>query len=293
MTSSRKLATIERHRRRIWGLCYRMTGDRAASDDLAQEALARALERADQAAEETFEGWLYRVATTTCLDWLRQSKRQSGAVMLVDPVTLDDAPFTGDGDPESALVRRDDVRLAITTSLQALAPRQRAVLVLRDVLDRSTEETARALGLSAGNVKVLLHRARVSLEEAHRVGPCDAPVDAAIVERFAMALEAADIDALTKLLAEDVWGLVDDGLGRRKPNFGARAVGRQWANAFERYGRAGEVRRVRLNAEAALLIVIGGVPLAAIHLETRDGLVVSVRVLLDPPRLGRLGLGAA
>jgi RNA polymerase sigma factor (sigma-70 family) len=187
--------------------------------------VARAIERAGQASEDTFEG--YRVATTACLDWLRQSKRESGVVRIVDPVALDEAPFIDDSNPESSLVRRDDVRLAIMTSLQALAPRQRAVLVLRDVLDRSTGETPLALGLSEGNVKVLLHRARASLEEAHRVGRCDAPVDRTIVERFAMALEARDIEAFTKLLASEVWGLVDDGLGRRRPNFGARAVGRR------------------------------------------------------------------
>ena len=267
-----------------------MTGDRAAADDLAQESIARAIERAHQASDETIEGWLYRVVTTSCLDWLRRQKRERAAVALVDPVDLAEGPFTSEANAESTLLRRDDVRLAVLTTLQALTPRQRAVLVLRDVLDRSTDETAAALGLRAGTVKVLLHRARAALAEAHHVDMADAPVDAALVEQFARAIEAGAIDGLTQLLADDVWGLVDDGLGRRRPTLGARAVVRQWANAFARFGRADEVRRMRLNGEPSLVVVVAGRALASIHLETRGSRVVSIRVLLDPPRLLRLGI---
>jgi RNA polymerase sigma-70 factor (ECF subfamily) len=289
MLSAAKLATLERHRRGIWGLCYRMTGDRAAGDDLAQESIARAIERAEQASDETFEGWLYRVATTTCLDWLRRRTVEENAVRIVDPLLLSDAPVV-EVDAESRLLRRDDLRLAVLTSLQALTARQRAVLVLRDVLDRSTAETASTLGLSEGNVKVLLHRARAELEHAHRVGIPDVPVDATLVETFARALEAGDVEALAKLLAEDAWGLVDDGAGRRRPTLGARAIARQWANAIGRYGTDGLVRRLQLNSELALLVTISGYSLATIHLETRGGLVISTRVVLDPPRLARLGI---
>jgi RNA polymerase sigma-70 factor (ECF subfamily) len=288
--SAARLATIERHRKRIWGLCYRMTGERPTADDLAQESLARAIERGEQAEESTFEGWLYRVATTTCLDWLRHQKVERAAVALVDPIEIDDTALTLEPNPEATLLRRDDMRLAIMSSLQMLVPRQRAVLILRDVLDLSTEDTASAFGLTAANVKVLLHRARERLADAHRVCECDVPVDGATVERFATALERGDSDGLLKLLADDVWGVVDDGLGRRKPNFGARAVGRQWVNAFTRYGHAEAIRRLRLNGEPALLVVMGGVPLATLHFETRAGRVVSTRVVLDPGRLHRLGI---
>jgi RNA polymerase sigma-70 factor (ECF subfamily) len=118
-------------------------------------------------------------------------------------------------------------------------------------------------------------------------------VDADVVERFARALETGDVDGVTQLLADDVWGIVDDGTGRRKPTLGARAVGRQWANAFGRYGQGAGVRRVHINGEAAILIDHAGMTLAAIHLETRDGRVIGIRTLLDPPRLARLGLGGA
>jgi RNA polymerase sigma-70 factor, ECF subfamily len=231
------------------------------------------------------------VATTTCLDWLRHRKIERGVVALVDPIELDE-PFAVEANAESALLRREDVRLAVLTSLRALAPRQRAVLVLRDVLDRSTEETAAALGVTPGNVKVLLHRARAKLEQVHRVGVPDAPVDEAIVEAFARALEEGDLEALTALLAENVWGLVDDGLGRRRPTLGRRAVARQWANAFRRFGRPESVQRARLNGECALIVRVAGSALASIHLETRARCVISVRVIRDPMRLARLALAS-
>jgi RNA polymerase sigma-70 factor (ECF subfamily) len=291
MIDGAKLAAVERHRRRIWGLCYRMTGERCAADDLAQEAIARAIERASQASEESFEGWLFRVATTTCLDWLRHRKVEAGVVALVDPVDID-RPFADGADAEGALVRREDIRLAVVTCLQALTPHQRAVLVLRDVLERSTEETAAALGVTSGSVKVLLHRARAKLEEAHRVGACDAPVDAGVVEAFAQALEARDVDRLIALLAEDVWGLVDDGAGKRRPNIGLHAVSRQWQNAMARYALVDRVRRVRLNGEPSLLVMMGDLALASMHFETRGQRVLSTRIILDPPRLARLGLAS-
>lgn len=278
---------IEAHRRRIWGLCYRMTGDATAADDLAQDALERAIERAGQATDDRFEGWLYRVASTTCLDYLRRRKIETRAVTLVDPIDLAEAPFATEAGAEARLLRREDVRFAILTSLQSLSPEQRAVLVLRDVLDRSTQETAAALGLTPANVRVLLHRARVKLQEVHRVDSPDAPVDANVVERFARTLESGNVEALTELLADDVWGLIDDGVRRRRPTLGIRAVARQWANAFARY-RGATLERIRFNAEPALVARLGDRAVAAIHLETSRARVVAIRVLLDPSRLSAL-----
>jgi RNA polymerase sigma-70 factor (ECF subfamily) len=209
----------------------------------------------------------------------------------VDPVDVVDRPFSDGEHAEATLVRREDLRLAVLTCMQGLTPQQRAVLVLRDVLGRSTEETAATLGVTSGNVKVVLHRARAKLEELHRIGPCDAPVDGNVVEAFAQALETRDIERLMAILAHDVWGLIDDGVGRRRPTLGARAVSRQWHNAMSRYS-ADQVRRVRFNGEPTLLVMIGDAALASVHLETRDQHVVSTRVLLDPARLARLGLAS-
>ncbi len=280
----------ETHRRRLWALCYRLTGDRASADDALQDALTRAVEKREDARGETHEGWLVRIATTVCLDRLRRRKTERAAVALVDPIALADAPFSSESNPEETLLRREDLRFAMTCCLQALSPRLRAVLVLRDVLGFSTEDAARAVDTTPANVKVMLHRARKKLEEAHRIGASDAPVDASLVEAMASCLERADIDGLAALLADDVWGLVDDGAGRRKPTLGQRAVARQWHNAFGKYVKADRVARVRSNGEPALVVFVAGFALAWIHVETRRGRIVALRVILDPARLARFGI---
>jgi RNA polymerase sigma factor (sigma-70 family) len=288
------LAAVERHRRRVWGLCYRMTGRSDAADDLAQEALARAIERASQVQSDEVEGWLYRVTTTICLDWLRRQRVERRTVTLVDPLDLPEPPVPPDA--EERLLRREDFRYAIVATLQLLPPAQRAVLVLRDVLDRSTEETASALGQSTGAIKVALHRARARLEEAHRVGRVDVPADAAVVAELASAIERGDMGGVIALLDEDVWGVVDGGVlvrTARKPTLGRRAVGRQWTNALRRFGVPSAVELRVLNGEAAVVVYAGApLPLASIHVETRAGRLISLRALLDPSRLARLAPAA-
>ena len=246
----------------------------------------RALERVHQVvSSDGLEGWVYRVATTTCLDWLRRRSTERRRMLVVDPVDLWETACQSELGPEGALLRREDVRLGVMSTLQRLSARQRAVLVLRDVLDRSVEETSATLDITTTNVKVLLHRARKALEDEHGVSDQDVPVDAELVERFARAIEAADLDALVALFHEDVWGIVDDGTGRRRPSRGARAASRQWRNALRRHGSPERTRILRLNGEPAVAIVLGGMLFALVFLETRGRRIVSVRVLRDARRL--------
>ncbi len=290
------LAAIDLNRRRVWTLCYRMTGSRADADDLAQEAAARAIERADQAADADATGWLLRLSTRVCLDHLRHRKIVRRVTALVDPLDMPELPAgepRGPNAEENALLR-EDVRFAVVVALQRLSPRQRAALVLCDVCDRSLEEAADALGTNANAVKALLHRARMTLARARRRSDVDAPVDPAVVERFARAIEAGAIEGLTELLAEDVWGVTDGGgviKTSTKPNVGRRAVSRQWANAKRRLGQdvLAEVRRI--NGELAIVVRLAAAPavvIAVVHLETRAAHVASLRVNRDPSRTALL-----
>src|SRR5262245_50364969 len=119
------LATVERCRKRLWAHCYRMTGGRTEADDLSQEAIARAIERAgDLDGRAAAEGSPFRNATTVSLDQLRRVRRAPALTALVDPVAFDDLPAPP-ADPEASALLRDDVRLAVVAALQHLSAKQR------------------------------------------------------------------------------------------------------------------------------------------------------------------------
>lgn len=287
------LATIERNRRRVWAVCYRMTGNRADADDLSQEAIARAIERADQIAGEDPTGWLLRLTTRLCIDHLRHREVRRRLTELVDP--LCGTEWTVDADRPSAdnlLVLREDIRFAIVVALQSLSPRQRAALVLRDVCGLSLTEVALALDSNDNAVKALLQRARVALAQARHRTDGDVPADASAVERFAEAIRSGSVDRISALFADDVWGVADGGgivVTAKKPTFGRATVAKQWANAQTKLGGAAVTAEVLLvNGEPAILIRLAGAPdviVALVHLETRAGLVTAQRVLRDPLRL--------
>lgn len=293
----RVLAAVERLRKRLWAVCYRMTGNRAEADDLCQEAIARAIERADQSTTEDPTGWILRLATRVCLDHLRHAKVQRRAAELVDPL---DAPEMNPGDPSSdperAAILREDVRYAIIVALQRLTPRQRSAVILRDICDCPLIEVAATLEVNENAAKALLHRARVALADARRHVDVDVPVDIAIVERFASAIQEGSIERLTELLDENAWGIVDGGgivQAAKRPTFGRRAISKQWANGKRRLGEPVTAEIRRLNGENAVVIRLASAPevvVAIVHLETRYGSVIALRVNRDPRRIACLGM---
>lgn len=285
------LAAVERCRKRLWAHCYRMTGRRAEADDLSQEAIARAIERADALDDDdAVEGWLFRIATTVCLDHFRREQRTRLVTELVDPITFDDV-LGPPADPEATAILRDDVRLAVVAALQHLAPKQRAVLLLHDVCGLSLAEAGSTIGTNGNAAKATLHRARATLDRARGRSDVDVPVDLEVVERLARALESRAVDELAALLADDVWGVVDGGGVVRvatRPTFGARALVRRFGNLSRRVPMPVECRVVRLNAEPAVLVTVpsaGHTVFASVHVETRDGHIVAMRVIRDPAKL--------
>jgi RNA polymerase sigma-70 factor (ECF subfamily) len=207
--------------------CYRMTGSVHEAEDLTQETLLRAWKARDRYDEEraSVRTWLYRIATNACLTALEARARRPLPSGL-GPASQDpDAPLVPDfevpwlqplpdrfisheqGDPASRATGRAGVRLALIAAMQLLPPRQRAVLILRDVLDFGAAEVAAQLGSSTAAVNSALQRARATMaaaapqESALRV-----PEDSAVretVERYIRAFEAADVDALVTLLTDD------------------------------------------------------------------------------------------
>jgi RNA polymerase sigma-70 factor (ECF subfamily) len=165
------------------------------------------------------------------------------------------------------------------------------VLLLHDVCDRPLDEVAGTLGTNGNAAKAVLHRARATLARARLHTDVDPVADRELVERVARAIESRSVEGLTALLAEDVWGVVDGGGIVRvatKPSFGRRAVSRRWANALRGLLAGVTIAcRVRvLNGEAAVVVTVPGVgPFATVHVETRRGEVVALRVIRDPRKL--------
>ncbi|MEU6748369.1 sigma-70 family RNA polymerase sigma factor [Spirillospora sp. NPDC046719] len=211
-------------RRELLTHCYRMLGSVQDAEDLVQETYLRAWR-----AYEDFEGrasmrtWLYRIATNACLNALRNGGRRVLPAGLGGPIS--DPAAIGPRDPEitwlepiadeqadpAAIVAgRAGLRLALIAALQHLPPRQRTVLILRDVLAWSAEETGDALGISATAVHSTLQRARARLDRLDpaidEIAEPAEPERRDLLDRYADAFERADMAALARLLTEDaVW----------------------------------------------------------------------------------------
>src|SRR4051812_7727712 len=217
---------LEQHRSELTGFCYRMLGSAFDADDAVQETMVRAWQHLDRfEGRSTVRSWLYRIATNVCLDSLRSRGRRALPMDLSAPVPAttppaDTLPETtwlepipdGDvaGDPADRAVHQESIRLAFVAALQHLPRRQRAVLILRDVLAWQASEVAELLETTVVSVNSALQRARATLAEEHLdAGNAPAAVAAlgdeerALLGRYVEAFEAYDIDRLVKLLHED------------------------------------------------------------------------------------------
>jgi RNA polymerase sigma-70 factor (TIGR02960 family) len=221
-------ALVEPHRGELQVHCYRMLGSLQDAEDTLQEALLAAWVGLDG-----FEGrssvrtWLYRVVTNRCLNALRSSARRPpvkgslpaapsehsrlGEVLWLQPypdLLLDDLPDRAPG-PEARYESREAISLAFVTAVQLLPPKQRAVLILRDVLGYRAGEAADLLGLSEDAVTSALKRARSTMAAARTVDrpppPAGGPRERALIDRFVTAFTEQDVATLVALLTEDVW----------------------------------------------------------------------------------------
>jgi RNA polymerase sigma-70 factor (ECF subfamily) len=203
------------HGRFVWGLCYRMTGSTSDADDLLQETFARALASPPRDTSAPWRPWLVRVAVNLSRDRLRSRKRTPYVgPWLPAPVETGEQVAEGP-DPEHRYGLLESVTFAFLMACEALTPRQRAVLLLRDVLDYSVEETARALAMSVPNVKTTHHRARAAMDayDAGRKPPTRALQEQtrAALERFVVALTSGDLAQVEALLSPRAITINDTG----------------------------------------------------------------------------------
>lgn len=213
---------FEQHRTALTGHCYRMLGSIADADDAVQETMLRAWR-----ASDSFDGraalrtWLYRIATNVCLDQLSSKERRfrpmsnspAGTVdteLIQLPRThwLEPVPdaraLPADADPAERAILKQSIRLAFVAALQHLPPRQRAILLLMEVLGFSAADVAESLAISAAAVNSALQRARVTLAVRHTEVPAELSASQEkLLDRYVDAFHAYDVDALVSLLHED------------------------------------------------------------------------------------------
>jgi RNA polymerase sigma-70 factor (ECF subfamily) len=207
---------LEAHRGELVAYCYRMLGSFHDAEDLVQETMLRAWKARDgyDPARASVRTWLYRIATNACLTALDSRARRVLPSGLGAPSTDPAVPLTPALDipwlqpfPDARLDpdARTDLRLALVAALQLLPARQRAVLVLREVLQFSAAEVAEQLETTVASVNSALQRARATMEQHGDLGEVPEPRDAearAVVDRYARAFEAADVAGLVRLLAD-------------------------------------------------------------------------------------------
>jgi RNA polymerase sigma-70 factor (ECF subfamily) len=221
---------FEQHRVELRGYCYRMLASPFDAEDAVQEAFIRAWRGYDRfEGRSSLRSWLYKIATNVCLDMMRSVERRARPMdlgpaqapvaanlhQLPETSWLEPAPdeliVATDRDPADVAVARDSVRLALVAALQHLPPRQRAVLILCEVLQWKAAEVAELLDTSVASVTSALQRARATLETANASASGSAydsvsaltAADRELLARYVRAFEAYDIEALTALIHDD------------------------------------------------------------------------------------------
>jgi RNA polymerase sigma-70 factor (ECF subfamily) len=205
---------VERHRRELHVHCYRMLGSFEEAEDAIQETFLRAWRSRDTLIDDAGRrAWLYKIATNVCLDALRKHKRQPARVpdlpwLTPYPDRLLDEVAPSEEEPDAVVVARETIELTFITLIQLLPARQRAVLILRDVLDWSANETAALLDMSVASANSALQRARATLKD--ELPEADPRADALtedeqrLLAGFIAIHERMDAEAAAALMREDI-----------------------------------------------------------------------------------------
>jgi RNA polymerase sigma-70 factor (ECF subfamily) len=282
---------IEPHRRALHLHCYRMLGSLHDADDAVQETMLRAWKGSDRYEPRAqLTTWLHAIATNVCLTAIAR-RRARPAEVIEDLEHLQPYPDRLLED----LVLRETVELAFITAIQLLPSKQRAVLILRDVLGWSAKETAEALEGSVAAVNSALQRARIGLEGKRRHIPEAKGPERELVKRFMAAWNAVDVDGLVALLTEDAVMTMPP---ERMRVAGARAIG-DFFGSVPQDGRLDEIRLVptSANRQPALAAYSRGDdgrhrPYGLMVLQIENDLITAIFGFPDPWLFAQCGLPA-
>jgi RNA polymerase sigma-70 factor (ECF subfamily) len=291
---------LETHRRELTGYCYRMLGSGAEAEDAVQETMVRAWRSFDRfEGRSTLRSWLYRIATNVCLDMLKGPKRRVRPMdlgpassteailgslrtedMWIEPIA-DGRVLPIDGDPAELVASRESIRLAFVAALQHLPPRQRAVLILREVLRLRATEVAELLDATVASVNSALQRARATLEGLDLESATGSQLgeeQRQLLARYVDAFERYDITALVALLHEeatfcmppyDLWLQGPDEVARWLSGPGIGCEGSRmvatWANGCAALGSYRSAAAGGHEPFALQVIEVGGGKITAIY----------------------------
>lgn len=258
------------HHQFLWRLCYRLTGSAADADDIVQDTFVRALEHPPVHTDEPWRPWLVQVAMNRGRDMLRYRKRRAyTGPWLPSPLETGDeasppsyeAAADGQLSTEGRYDLVESLSFAFLLALEALTPQQRAVLLLRDVVEYTVEETAAALDMSTANVKTTHHRARRAMHKYDRTRcrPTRSVQERTqqALEKFLTCLSLRDVAGLESLLADDV-RLVSDGGGEFRAALkivqGRDKIIRFYTKTLEHYRPIAHITMKMLNGLPALVI---------------------------------------
>jgi RNA polymerase sigma-70 factor (ECF subfamily) len=301
-------ALFREQRKRLWSLAYRLTGSAEDAEDAVQEAFVRLVAQPPAGAVEDLGPWLARVVTNLGIDALRRRRRRAYVgPWLPSPVETPEEDWlasqpSGSPDPETRYGLAESATYAFLLALEALSPRQRAVLVLRDVLGSSARETADVVGTSEGSVRVLHLRARRALESYDGSRCIPTPEvrarHQATLQRFLDLLLAQDARGVEQMLSESVQTVTDAGgeyTALATPLVGRARVARLYLMAALHRREGGSRTEIR---------IVNGLPAAMITLERpvrrqaprtllrceldEDGRIRLVHAILAPRKLAAL-----
>ena len=288
-------ALVEPYRHALEVHCYRMLGSAQDAEDMAQETLLRAWRALDRFVPKAqFQTWLYRIATNACLDEIERRPRRPEPVDPFPDRPPDEAA-SPTYDPAARYAIREGMELALMRAIQELPPRQRAVLIFRDVLGWTAPEVADVLESTVASVNSALQRARGSIEPQlpETVAPSADPAERELLERYITAFERADMDGLVALLREDA-------TLRMPPQ--PTLVGGPAIAEFFRKTAGGDLSRIRhrpvwANGRPAVTIEIRDedqiwVPHGISVLVVEDRHIVGIEAFLNPVLVPRFGVMA-
>ncbi len=309
-------ALVEPYRRQLHVHCYRFLGSVADAEDALQETLLAAWQGLGSYEERaSLRTWLYRIATNRCLNMLRAARRRPvaaslppdvrppsptrmGEVVWLEPYpdVLLERPEDTAASPEARVEMREAMSLAFVTSLQLLPPRQRAVLILRDVLEFPAKEVAAMLETTEESVTSALKRARASVVQAMDTteGPPEpeSEVERRLVRDLVEAFESADVDGIVALMTEDAW--------LRMPPVPLEYQGRELAGRFFetvafRQGRRYRLVPTRANGQPAFAVYLRDQVTGLAHafgllVVTLEGERISAITRFDNAVISRFGL---